>query len=459
MRMTAHSERLYRARIALAAVLLTLSLGYGCGPGNTYQAPPPPEVTVSLPIRKSVSTYLEYKGETRAVEKVDVRARVKGFLVEQKFEPGAIVQANELLFVIEEKPFQAKVQEAEAKLADANATLKKAESSRAREVAQAQLALDQASLLLAKIEDSRQRSLASRNAASQQDIDRADANSKKSFAQVQSDEASLEQARADYDVNILSAKATVADAEAQLENARIDLGYCRVTSPVLGRISRNLVDLGNLVGDGQATLLATVLKEDPIYAYMSVSESDLLRFRKMVAEGKRPDFRTDVVPLELGMSDEAGFPHLGKVDYADPGVDPATGTIQARGIFPNADRRIVPGTFVRVRVPFEVKGDALLVPEVALGSDQTGRFVLVVNEKNVVDQRKVEIGSQVDDLRIIESGLKPDDRVVVNGLQRARPGQIVKPKMAEPAVPPSASAEAKTPAPAPASKQASSPKS
>ena len=422
-------QRRSRIPTALVSAAATVVLAFGCGPSNQYQAPPPSDVTVIHPIRKSVMTYLEYQGETRPVETVEIRARVKGFLTERNFTSGEEVKEGQLLFVIEEKPFEILVKESQAKLAVAQSNLNKAQSSKAREISTAQLALDKASLLLANVEESRQHSLASRNAATQQDIDRAEASQRKSEAQVESDEASLEQAKADYDVNILAAKASVAEAQSSLEDAKNNLSYCRVVAPFNGRISRNLVDVGNLVGDGQTTLLAVLLKEDPIYAYVSVSESDVLRFRKMVAEGRRPDYRTEAVPLELGMSDEKGFPHTGRLDYSDPGVDSSTGTVQARGIFPNPDRKIVPGSFVNVRVPFENKEDALLVPESALGSDQTGRFLLVVGPKDIVEQRKVETGSQVDDMRIIESGLEPNDRVVVNGLQRCRPGQPVKPKM------------------------------
>ena len=175
-------------------------------------------------------------------------------------------------------------------------------------------------------------------------------------------------------------------------------------------------------------MLATIVKTDPIYAYMSVSEADLLQFRKMVREGRRADYRTETMPLELGLANEQGFPHQGQVDYTDPGIDPGTGTIRARGIFPNPDGAIVPGLFVRLRVPFETKGDALLVPERALGADQAGRYLLVVGKDNVVERRAVEVGTGVGDLRVVEGKIGPDDLVVVEGLQRARPGLKVNPK-------------------------------
>ena len=265
--------------------------------------------------------------------------------------------------IIDEEPFQVAVDQAKAKLAEAESALKQAEQSKKREVARAQVALDQASLLLAQVEEGRQRILLNRKASSKEDYDRADATRKKAEAQVDADKASLEQAEADYETAILAAKAGLEQARADVRNAEINLGYCRVHAPIDGRISRKLVSVGNLVGDGQATLLATILKDNPIYVYMSVSESDLLRFRKQVSEGKRVDYRKDKIRLDMALADEAGFPHEGRVDYSDPGVDPGTGTVMARGIFENADHRIVPGLFVRVRVALEEREKALLVPE------------------------------------------------------------------------------------------------
>jgi membrane fusion protein (multidrug efflux system) len=201
-------------------------------------------------------------------------------------------------------------------------------------------------------------------------------------------------------------------------------------APIDGEISRNLVDVGNFVGDGQTTLLATIVKTDPIYAYISVSEADVLRFKELVRQGKREDYRTADMPIELGLSNETGFPHEGKIQYADPGVDPGTGTVRARGIFPNPKGILDPGMFVRVRVPFEHRDNALLVPERALGADQGGRYLLVLDKENVVERRSVTVGTEVGDLRVVDGKIGPNDRVVIDGLQRARPGLKVHPKPA-----------------------------
>ncbi|MHC5538445.1 efflux RND transporter periplasmic adaptor subunit [Singulisphaera rosea] len=415
-----------------AATVVVASLIAGCERGNTYVPPPPPEVTVSVPLRKSVTNYLQYTGTTKAVETVDLRARVKGFLKEKHFQAGADVKAGQLLFVIEEEPFQATLEEAKANRAAADSKLKTAEQSKRREVATAKLAYDQALYLLAKVEETRQRNLFSRNASSREDLDKAQAELKKDAAQVESDRADLEQAQADYETNILSAKANVEATKAEVRNAEIDLSYCRVFAPIDGRISRNLVDVGNLVGDGQATVVATILKEDPIYAYMSVSEADLLRFREQVRQGTRVDYRTGNVPLDLGLANEEGFPHKGRVEYTDPGVDPGSGTVTARGLFPNVDHQIISGLFVRIRVALEERKDALLVPERALGADQVGTFVLVVDKNNVVERRPVKVGAAVDGMRVVEENLKADDLIVVNGLQRARPDAKVNPRRVDP---------------------------
>lgn len=421
-----------KAPAALLTASAAVALAIGCERGNTYVEPPPPEVTVSPPIQRSVTNYAEYTGDTKAVETVEIRARVKGFLKERHFEGAQDVEKGQLLMVIEEEPFKARVEMAQAKAAEADAALSKAKQSKMVEVATAQVALDQALLLLARIEETRQRALVSRNAASRDDVDRAEANRKKSEAQLEGDQANLEQAKADYKVNILAAEAGVQQAAADLTNAKIDLDYCRIKAPLSGRISRHLVDVGNLVGDGQATLLAYIVQEDPINVYMTVSEADLLRFRGQVREGTRVDYRTDVVPLELGMVNEQGYPHKGRVDYSDPAVDPSTGTVTARGVFPNKDKSIVPGLFVRVRTPLEQLAKALLVPERAISTDQAGHFLLVVGSKDVVEQRYVTLGPADGDLRVVKGSLNRDDLVIINGLQRARPGLRVKPKRASP---------------------------
>ncbi|MFO0950061.1 MAG: efflux RND transporter periplasmic adaptor subunit [Isosphaeraceae bacterium] len=414
---------------ALTAGGAVLAACPGCTPGNTYQPPPPPEVTVSPPLQRKLTTYAEYTGTTRASEQVDLRARVKGFLKEIHFEDRKNeVKAGQLLFVIDEKPYQVRLDEAQAKLDEARATLAKAEKSKAHEVAKAQINVDDAALVLAQVEERRNRTLLARNAGSREDVDRAEAARKRAEAQVQADRASYEQAVSDFDTNREAARAAVKDAEAAVENARIDLGYCRIVAPFDGRITRRLVDVGNLVGDGASTVLATLVKDNPIFAYTNVSDADVLQFRSLRRQGQRADYREVDVPIELGMPDEKGYPHSGRIDYVDPGTDPGSGTVQARGRFDNPDHVMIPGLFVRLRVPFLTNVDALLLPESAILSDQAGRYVLVVGDDDVVKQRPVTLGGYSDDgLRIVQAGLSAGDRVVINGLQRARPDAKVKP--------------------------------
>lgn len=426
------------AAILVSAAATMLGSVAGCDKGNAYVPPPPAKVTVSVPVRRSVTNYLEYSGTTKAEETVELRARVKGFLKERNFDEKTPVKAGQLLFVIEEDSFRVALEMTQARQAEAEAALKKAEQSKAKEVAGAQLALDQASLVLARLEEARNRNLMARGAGTREALDQSEASRRKAEAQVQADEANLEQVAADYQTNILSAKANVEAAKSDVRNAEINLGYCRITAPFDGRISRRLFDVGNLVGDGQASVLATLYKIDPIYAYVNCSETDLLRFRRLSRETKRKNFeKGDQIALELGLADEVGFPHKGMLDYSDPAVDPATGTVSSRGVFPNPgpDFVILPGLFVRIRVALEERPDALLVPEVALGADQEGNFLLIVGKDNVVEKRKVRTGAQEGDLRIIEANLKPDDLVVVNGLQKARPGSRVVPERSPSAAP------------------------
>ena len=423
-----------KAAAALASAASSLiGLIAGCQQEAAYAPPPPPQVTVQVPVRRSVTNYIEYTGTTKAQETVELRARVKGFLKERHFDEKTPVKKDQLLFVIDEESFKVALNMARARLDEAEASLRKSEQSKAKEVSSAQLALDQAALVLARLEERRSKNLVDRNAGTREALDQAEATRRKAEAQVEADQASLEQATADYQTNILSAKANVEAARSDVRNAEINLGYCRITAPFDGWMSRRLYDVGNLVGDGQATVLATIYKDNPIYAYVSVGESDVLRFRQMAREGSHKNYeKGEQIPLELGLGNERGFPHKGMLDYSDPSVDPLSGTVQARGLFDNPDRVIIPGLFVRMRVVLDERPDALLVPEEALGTDQGGRYLLIVGDKNVVEKRSVRVGSQEGELRVIEDKLKPDDLVIVKGLQKARPGASVKPERVEP---------------------------
>ena len=350
---------------------------------DSYVAPPPPAVTVCQPVRQTVTNYAEFTGTTEAVESVEIRARVEGFLETVNFEAAAAVEAGDLLFVIDPKPFQAKLDRALAELANRQAVLK-----------------------LAKYDHQRTEGLFKDEVASE-------------FERVK--------AQSDWE----AAQAAVKAAEAAVDEARLNLGYTRIHAPLSGRISRTLVDAGNLVGAGEYTLLTTIVKEDPIYAYFSASERKLLEYLEKHPEKRQPMKPQEPGPLYLGLSNESGYPHEGRVDWANNRVDAGTGTIQIRGVFPNPDHVLLPGLFVRLRAPMDTLEDALLITERALGADQGGRYLLVANNQNVVEKRYVEIGTLLDGMRIIEKGLAPDEWVIVKGVQRAREGMKVNPTQAE----------------------------
>lgn len=358
----------WAAAAAVASVLLA-----GCA-GNQYEAPPPPDVTVARPVERDVTTYGEFTGRTVSVESVDVRARVQGILQQMSFKPGTDVEKGSLLFVIEPTLYEARVQQSEADLAGAEAKARAADE---------QLAITQ--------------EIFARRAGSKADL-------------VQKTQARDE------------ARAAVARARADLAAAKLDLSYTHIYAPISGRIDRNYVDVGNLVGAGEATRLATIVRERPIYVYFDVSERDLLEHPELLHGGRQGG----ALEVFLALVDESGFPRNGTLDYTSNRVDPSTGTIELRAVFPNADARIVPGLFVRVRVPYD-RGPSLLVPDDAVQSDQRGRYVLVLDEHDVVEQRPVETGPLEGRLRVVTSGLGLGDRVVIRGLQRARPGSAVEP--------------------------------
>ena len=354
----------------------------GCaGQEPAAPPPPPPEVTVATPVQRDVTNYAEFTGRTESVAAVEIRARVVGELREMHFVPSDPVQEGDLLFVIEPEPYEASVAAAEANIAQWQSELLRSESDLTR----LELAIQT-------------------NAVSEQDVD---------------------QARAD----VQSAEAGLAGAQAGLTNAEIDLSYTEVRSPITGMVSRNLVDIGNLVGAGENTLLTTVVAMQPLYAYFDVSETMLLRLLA-ANDATIADAPGDRSPtaVYLGVDTEEGWPHEGEMDYIDNTVDTSTGTIQVRGAFANVQNRLIPGLFSRIRVPVGVDENAVLVDENAIGTDLGGKYVLVVSDGDIVELRHVEIGAlEEDGMRVVLSGLAANERYIINGLQRARPGLPVTP--------------------------------
>jgi RND family efflux transporter MFP subunit len=355
---------------------------------NTFVPPPPPKVEVSVPTQRAITRYLEATGNTAAIKSVDLVARVQGFLQSIDYQDGTFVKQGTTLFTIEPDTYKLKLEQAQAAEAGAQASLKQAEA-----------------------DFRRQSDLVQRQAVAQ---------------------ATLDNSTSARD----NAQANLQQAQVNTKIAAVNYGYTNVTAPFDGIVSAHLVSVGNLVGASSPTQLATIVALDPIYVNFNVNEQDVLRVRE---EARRRGLTANdlrQLPVEVELQTESGFPHKGRLDYVSPTINQSTGTLPVRGVLPNADRVLLPGNFVRIRVPFDEQKDALLVPNVALGSDQAGRYVLVVNSENIVEQRKVVPGPLDGDLRVIESGLKPDDRVVAAGLLRAIPGQKVDPQLQKNEAPP-----------------------
>jgi membrane fusion protein, multidrug efflux system len=369
--------------IVARAFILIIVVGLlvtGCKKQNAFIPPPPPQIGVAHPLRQEVTPYLELTGNAQAVNQVDLVARVQGFLQSIEYQDGASAKLGDTLFVIQPAPYEAQLQQAQAQLASA-----------------------QAQLTQSSVEYNRQASLGRTDFASQSAVD---------------------QARAARDTN----QASVTNNQAAVTLAAINLGYTRVTAPFDGVVSTHQVSIGSLVGVTGPTTLATIYQLDPIRVIGSISELDVLRVK--AALGNRPVGPAELakVPIEVGLMDETGYPHQGHIDYAAPDIDPATGTLTVRGVLENANRALLPGMFVRMRIPIGLKKSlALLVPDVTLGADQGGRYLLVVDKDDVVQQLPVKTGQAVGDLRVITSGLAIEDRVVVDGLQKAIPGAKVAP--------------------------------
>jgi RND family efflux transporter MFP subunit len=375
---------------AAAFVRATLGLGIttaalaACGQNNQYAAPPPPKVTVALPVQQDVTRYFEATGNTAAVNSVQLVARVQGFVQAINYTDGQFVKKGTSLFTIEPEPYKLKVDAAKASVTSAQATLTQNQA-----------------------EYQRQADLIQKQVSTQANYDKA-------LAQRDSSQADLQ------------------SAQANEQQAEINLGYTDVTAPFDGVVTARQVSVGELVGASSPTVLATIVQLDPIWVNFNASERDVLEVRADLAKTGRTTADLIGFPVEVALQTETDYPHQGKLDYVAPDVDPSTGTLAVRGTLSNADRALLPGYFVRIRIPSK-PSPALLVPDIALGSDQAGRYVLVVNKDNVVEQRKIEARQLVGDLRVIDSGLTKDDRVVVGGIMRAIPGQKVDPELSTPA--------------------------
>ncbi len=374
------------------AVLLALMVT-GCGDSNTYVEPPPPQVTVASPVIQDVTSYLEFTGTTAAIDHAEVRARVAGVLESLHFTPGTYVEQGDLLFIIDPRQYEAELQAAEAELAGARADEK-----------------------LAQTELIRAKELYKKSAGPESDIVK-------------------------WQGQLGTARAAILLAEAKIKSAELNVEYTQVAAPISGRVGREQVDIGNLVGNGEATLLTEITRFNPMYVYFNLNERDLLRVLKMYREKIQQGgvdstsvfIQEAQLPVYMGLANEEGYPHEGIFEFAESAVDTQTGTMELRGIFANDEQpqALLPGLFARIRVPVATRADMLLVTERAVAQDQGGTYLLAVNSDNKVERRSVVTGQLIDGLIVIKEGLQKNDRVVVEGVQRARPGRMVAPEPVE----------------------------
>ena len=366
-------ERSFSAlRFPLITLTVLITAACGKAPEATQSGMPPPAVSVAKVIEQRVTEWDELTGRLEAPESVDIRPRVSGFIDKVAFDEGSLVKKGDLLFQIDPRPFEAEVKRLQAELQQARATERRTAS-----------------------EAERGERLRANNAIS----------------------AELADAR----VSAASeAKSAVAAIQAQLDAARLDLGFTRVTAPIDGRVGRALITAGNLVNAGEA-LLTTLVSTDKVYAYFEADERTYLKYRELAREGERGE----ATPVYLGLSDEQGHPHLGHMDFIDNKVDPRTGTIRGRAVFDNRDGLFTPGLYARLKLVGSATYDAVLIKDVAVGTDLGKKFVLVLGDDGKVNYRSVDLGPKLEGLRIVRSGLNQGETIVVNGLQRVRPGSAV----------------------------------
>lgn len=369
--------------LAASSVTLAFALVVGC---SRPAAEPPvrvaPVVTVSHPVEMEVVDNYYFEGYTAAVSSVDVRARVTGYLSKIYFQDGEEVKEGAPLFLIDPRPYQATLDQAKAELARSQALLKRLDSDLARA-----------------------ESLLPKRTISQQEYDKVAAERNEAAADVKAKEAAVEQ-------------------------ANLNLHFAAIKAPISGRISRRLVTEGNLVAANE-TLLTTIVSLDPIYAYFDVDEPTVLKVQQLIREGKIQSARQGTVKVKLALDIDKGFPYEGTIDFIENRIDPSTGTLKIRAVFPNPKLALSPGLHARIEFPLGQPYKALAINERAIGAAQGRKFVFVVNEDNKVVERPVTLGVQKDHMRVVLDGLTPTDRVIVNGLQRVRPGVTVEPQVVD----------------------------
>jgi membrane fusion protein, multidrug efflux system len=376
--MTQENERGKRSGTFVWLFVSSLAL-FSC----SRQAPPPesqpPPVTIAKPVQKEIIEWDYYTGRTEAVESVNITPRVSGYIDNITFKAGDSVNKGDLLFVIDPRPYQATLDQAKAQQRQAEANQQLQDANFAR-----------------------QDKLRQTGVIAKEDFDTALSNKNQ-------------------------AAASVLAAAAAVESAQLNLTFTRVVSPIRGLISRELVTMGNLV-QADTTLLTNIVSVDPIYAYFNVDERSVLKYERQVREGKLTNARSGAVPISLQLENDRGFPHQGSIDFINNQFNSSTGTLEVRGLFPNADAVLIPGAFVRIRVAGSPLHSALLVSDRAVGTDQGQKYLLVVDKDNVVVVKPVELGPEAEGLRVVRSGITGDDEIIINGIVNARPGTKVSPQ-------------------------------
>ena len=390
-------------------------------------AAPPPDVVVAHVEQRPIAIVREFTARTEAVPTVEIRARIPGVLEEVLFKEGTEVKQGQTLFVIQRDEYKAALETARAQLAKATADLTRARDLSVIDRSRAQLAQRQADLEKAQKDVARHRPLAEARAIPQQDLDTSLAAEKVAAAAVDTFAAQLKDTELNQRTQIQLAEAALEAAKAAVVQAELNLGYTTVRSPITGIVGKVVVDRGNLVGKSDPTLLATVSSVDPIYVDFSVAEADYLRLAARVRLDPQGRPQGERTPLELVLTDDRPLPQKGHVVFVDRAMDAKTGTMAVRASFPNPDKTIRPGQFARVRGVVEQRADAVLVPQLAVQEQQGAKTVLVVEAGDKAALRAVKIDERIGEFYVVTSGLKPGERVIVEGTQKVRPGMQVKP--------------------------------
>lgn len=421
-------ESVGRGSASFVLVLALVSVVGSCadreaatGPGGP---PGPMPVTVATPLIEPLVEWDRYTGRIVPVEEVTIQARVSGYLDSLHFTEGQLVAKGDLLAVIDPRPFEAELATARARMTEALARMTRAEAVRNQAIAL--LGGDEASrdLSVKRLENAKE--ALSTNAIAREQVDIRESELVQANAKVESARASVALAEAE----IASAEALIAVAGAALQSAELELSYTQIVAPIAGRVGDRLVTRGNFIqsGLGSATAITNIVSLNPIHVYFDANEQEFLKYVRLSDAGTRETSRNAKNPVFMSLIDEKGYPHRGHMDFVDNRLNPNTGTIRGRAIFRNDSDDLTPGLFATVRLPGTARYDAMMIPDTAILSDQASQFVYVLDESNVPHVRRLELGPIIDGLRVVRAGLSQSDRVIVNGLQRVRPGVAVAPE-------------------------------